>query len=203
MTKSFKITALVVAIVGVLVVLTVTIWPPWFLKPSGGVSPAPVVTTYGIDAKNATYTIAGSPVTLVNGVSVVTAAPGSASKITTRYFGNEVVHDLNGDGRPDVAFILTQDTGGSGVFFYAVAALNTAKGYVGSEGYLLGDRIAPQATNMDEGTTSMGTQKQNVIVFNFADRKPEDSFATPPSVGKSVWLKLDPATMQFGVVANL
>ena len=126
-----------------------------FFTPSG--TPASVATTTpqiseATSPKEATYTINGNRVTLVHGISVADAAPGSATKITTRYFGNEAMHDLDGDGRPDTAFILTQDTGGSGVFYYAVAALNTPKGYVGSQGFFLGDRIAPQATNMDEGT---------------------------------------------------
>ncbi len=183
------IIVIVVVGVGMLIVF------PSFTNAPGptGVATTTPTTTAGTDAKNATYMIDGVPVTLVNGVSVVPAAPGSASTVTTRYFGNEVVHDLNGDGRPDTAFILTQDSGGSGTFYYAVAALNTANGYVGSQGYLLGDRIAPQATTMGTGTT---------IIFNYADRKPTDSFATPPSVGKSVWLKLDPTTMRFGVASN-
>ena len=59
------------------------------------------------------------------------AAPGSASRIVTRYFGSEVRGDLNGDGREDVAFLLTQQSGGSGTFFYAVAALDLPSGRVG------------------------------------------------------------------------
>jgi heat shock protein HslJ len=179
-----------------------------FFAPSSTPAPIPVATTTlqgipeAISPKEATYTINGNQVTLVHGISVTDSAPGSATKITTRYFGNEVVHDFNGDGRPDTAFILTQDTGGSGVFYYAVAALNTPRGYVGSQGFLLGDRIAPQATNIDEGTTTVGTKRQNVIVFNYAERKQGESFATPPSVGKSVWLKLDSNTMQFGEVVQ-
>lgn len=153
----------------------------------------PTAQKYGTDPENTTYRIGASPVTLVNGVSVVDAAPGSATKITTRYFGNAITEDLNNDGRPDTAFILTQDMGGSGVFYYAVAALNTPSGYVGSQGVLLGDRIAPQPTTMGTGT---------IVIFNYADRKPGQGFTTPPSVGKSIWLKLDPDTMQFGEVAQ-
>jgi heat shock protein HslJ len=150
--------------------------------------------------KNATYSIEGHSVTLTNGVSSVPAAPGSSSTVTTQYFqyfGNEVTHDFDGDGRPDVAFILTQNTGGSGTFYYVVAALNTARGYVGSSGYLLGDRIAPQTTMMSQSSTT-----PSVIVVNYAVRKAGEPFTTPPSVGKSVWLKLDPTTMQFGEVAQ-
>jgi heat shock protein HslJ len=152
-------------------------------------SPAGISET--TSPKDATYTIDGHRVTLSGGLSVADAAPGSATKITTRYFGNDVTADLDGDGRRDTAFILTQNSGGSGTFYYAVAALNTPKGYVGSEGVLLGDRISPQATTMGSGT---------IIIFNYADRKPSESFAIAPSVGKSMWLKLNPNTMQFGEV---
>ena len=145
--------------------------------------------------KEATYMIEGHPVTLVNGVSSVPAAPGSASMVVTRYFGNELKTDLDGDGRPDVAFILTQEQGGSGVFFYAVAALNTENGYVGSDGYFLGDRIAPQTTNL-----SPNQRQKFVVVFNYADRLSGEPMTTQPSVGKSAYLKLDPKTMQWGIV---
>jgi hypothetical protein len=154
------------------------------------------------DYKNATYIIEGQPVTLNNGLSEIEIAPGSATKIITRYFGNEVKHDLNDDGREDVGFILTQEKGGSGTFFYFVAALNTPTEYIGSHAVFLGDRIAPQTTVMDEGITSRGTQRQNVIVVNYAVRLPNEPFTTPPSLGKSIWLKLDPITMQFGEVAK-
>jgi hypothetical protein len=103
-----------------------------------------------LSPKNATYTIDTQSVTLVNGVSSFPVAPGSMSMVTTQYFGNEVTHDFDGDGRLDTAFIITQNTGGSGTFYYVVVALNTSHGYVGSHGYLLGDRISPQMTEMSQ-----------------------------------------------------
>jgi hypothetical protein len=154
------------------------------------------------DALNATYTIDGQSVTLINGISEAETAPNSDSRTTTRYFGNEVKHDLNDDGREDVAFLLTQETAGSGVFYYLVAALNTPSGTIGSHAFLLGDRIAPQTTEIDEDETANGTRRQNVIVVNYADRAPNEPFTTSPSVGKSIWLKLDPSTMQFGEVVQ-
>jgi hypothetical protein len=156
-----------------------------------------IENTKSTSPKDATYVIDGQSVTLVGGVSSVPAAPGSASMITTQYFGNEVVHDFDGDGRPDTAFILTQNTGGSGTFYYVVAALNKINGYIGSNAVLLGDRIAPETVEMSQNPAT-----PDVIVVNYADRKPEDSFVIPPSVGKSIWLKLDINTMQFGEVTQ-
>lgn len=155
-----------------------------------------------LDGRNATYIIEGQSITLINGMAEVEAAPNSASKTTTRYFGNEVKHDLDDDGREDVAFLLTQERGGSGIFFYLVAALNTPSGPVGSHAFLLGDRIAPQTTQIDEGETVLGTNRRNVVVVNYAVRAPDEPFTTPPSVGKTIWLKLDPSSMRFGEVAQ-
>lgn len=148
------------------------------------------------DYKNATYIIEGDSVTLKNGVSEI-SIPGSTSTITTTYFGNEVFTDLNDDGREDVVFLLTQDSGGTGFFYYVVASLNTENGYVGSQALLLGDRIAPQTTEI-----SQNPNHKNVIVVNYAVRAPGDPMTAQPSMGKSVWLKLDVGSMQFGEVVQ-
>ncbi len=64
--------------------------------------------------KDISCEIDGRQVSLVNGISEDNAAPGSSAKIATRYFGNAAFGDLNGDGKEDVAFLLTQNSGGSG-----------------------------------------------------------------------------------------
>ena len=150
----------------------------YLMKPSAGKE---TQTVGASDYKDATFIIEGKPLKI-----------GEAG---VRYFGNELKTDLDGDGREDVAFILTQERGGSGTFFYAVAALNTDRGYVGSDGYLLGDRIAPQSTNV-----SQNPRHKYVVVFNYADRAPGEPMTTRPSAGKSAYLKLNPAAMQWGVV---
>jgi heat shock protein HslJ len=143
--------------------------------------------------KNAEYSIGGQRVRLVDGLAETPAAPGSAAKRVTRYFGNEVWTDLDADGREDVAFVLTQEPGGSGTFYYLVAALDRPGGFVGSEAMLLGDRIAPQRTSVEPGGT---------IVVSYADRAPGEGFAAPPSVNKSLRAKLDAATLRLGEVAQ-
>jgi heat shock protein HslJ len=143
--------------------------------------------------KNATYNIDGESVTLINGRSEKEVAPGSASKILVNYFGNEVFADFDGDGRNDVAFLLTKQGGGSGTFYYLVVGLNKEEGYLGSSAVLIGDRISPQGTSIDE---------RGFIVVNYADRNPGESFAVTPSLGKSLWLKFDSTNMQLGEVVQ-
>lgn len=147
------------------------------------------------DFKDAAYRIEGELIQLTGGRAETEIVPDSAAKTVTAYFGNELYTDLDGDGREDVAFILTQDQGGSGTFFYAVAALKTDEGYVGSDGYLLGDRIAPQST-----TLSPNERHKHVVVYTYAERSPEAAMSDQPSVGKSVYLKLDPENRQWGIV---
>lgn len=131
--------------------------------------------------KDATYLIEGQRVTLVNGAASEPAAPGSASMITTAYFGDDAQGDLNGDGAQDVAFLITQDGGGSGTFYYVVAALAGKSGYTGTNAVLLGDRVAPQNVRIENGE----------IIVNYADRKPTDPMTAQPSVGVSKYLRVD------------
>ncbi len=133
--------------------------------------PSPVVA----DPKNATYTIDGHSVTLVAGVSRVPVTVESATNVVTQYFGNNATGDLNGDGKDDIAFLLTQNSGGSGTFYYIAALLSSSNGYVGTNAVFLGDRIAPQTTQIREGQ----------LTVNYADRKQGEPMVTKPSVGIS------------------
>jgi len=160
----------------VLIVVALVLWA-WIARMP--VSPnATVPEATGV--KDGTYTIDGQRVTLVNGRAESASAPGSASKIVTQYFGNEATGDLNGDGETDFAFLLTQTTGGSGTFYYVAAALKTADGYQGTNAVLLGDRIAPQPTQIEYGE----------VVVNYAERAVGEPMTTQPSVGVSKYLYL-------------
>jgi hypothetical protein len=180
MNKKYFYIAIVVTLLGGSIVAALWILPKQ--------RQAPALSDY----KNITYHIDGQQVKLKNGVAETEIVPDAASKIITRYFGNELKTDLNGDGRDDVVFLLTQNTGGSGTFFYVVAALSTVHGYVGSDGYLLGDRIAPQTTER-----SQKPGQKNVVIVNYADRAPGEPMTTQPSIGKSVYLQLNSTTMQW------
>ncbi|MEI7777332.1 MAG: hypothetical protein WCI52_01885 [bacterium] len=149
-------------------------------------------TPIAFDGKNTSFEIDGSTVNLVNGVSEISVAPGSASKITTRYFGNEARGDLNGDGLDDVAFIVTQDGGGSGTFYYVVVALKNLDGYKNTNAFLIGDRIAPQ-------TLEINTSAKELYV-NFAERKPGEPMSVEPSVGATMILKVTPSGVLEGLM---
>lgn len=142
--------------------------------------------------QNATFEVEGTPVSLVDGVSEIEAAPGSATKIVTKYFGNEAFGDLNGDGKEDVAFLITQDGGGSGTFYYIVAALQTEIGYQGTTAVLLGDRIAPQTTQIENGQ----------IVVNYAKQKADDPLTAQPSIGVSKKIKVLDGKLVEGLIVS-
>ena len=137
-----------------------------------------------VDPKNATYEIQFQPITLVNGKYEETSPPGDEVqwKTVTQYFGNDAKGDLNGDGVPDIAFILTQNGGGTGTFFYIVAAIqNSAGRFIGTNGILIGDRIAPQTTEIRDG----------LLIVNYADRGPEEPFSAQLTIGVSLRLKVE------------
>jgi len=147
--------------------------PGSVVKPFESATPAPA-----LDHKNIAYTVGSETITLKDGVSEAPAAPGSAEKIITRYFGNEAKGDLNGDGTEDVAFILTQEPGGSGTFYYVAAALKFPEGYKGTNAVELGDRIAPQTTEVRDG----------VLIANYADRRSDEPLTAAPTQGRSMYL---------------
>ncbi len=107
--------------------------------------------------------------------TLVVKPPQVVDKTVLHYFGNEAEGDLNGDGVPDAAFLVTEDGGGSGTFFYVAAALKTSGGYQVTNSVFLGDRIAPQTTAISGG----------VITVNYADRRAAEPMTTSPSVGVS------------------
>jgi len=132
----------------------------------------------GSDPRNNTYTITGEEFRLVDGKFEKQIVPGSASKIVVEVFDDMTRGDINNDGLDDAVVILRQETGGSGTFYYVAIAMNSINGYSGTSAIFIGDRIAPQTTEIRDGK----------IIVNYADRKPWESFSERPSVGKSKYL---------------
>ena len=140
---------------------------------------------------NSTINIDGKTFTLKDGIAKV-GIPGSSSYETVRYFGNEAVGDLNGDGLEDIAFLVTSDSGGTGVFYYAVVAIKNAKGYTNTNAFLIGDRIAPQSTEIHSDSRELHV--------NFAIRKEGEPMSTPPSVGAVLLLKVSNSGILEGLM---
>jgi hypothetical protein len=106
---------------------------------------------------------------------------GPTSKIVTSVFGNEKVGDINSDKRNDIVFLLVRKGSGSGTFYYVTSAVQNTDGtYTGTNTLFLGDRIAPQTTEINNG----------LITINYADRKSDEPMTTPPSIGKSMFINL-------------
>lgn len=132
-----------------------------------------------LDYKNLTYSI-GKDVKMSDGYAEEEAAPGSASKIVTRIQGEPVWEDIDQDGVKDALFFVTQETGGSGTFWYVAAALSNGGQARCSNGILIGDRIVSQNIAV-EGPT---------IKVNYLDRSPSESMADTPTLPAVKTLKL-------------
>ncbi|MCX6226982.1 MAG: hypothetical protein NTV01_19905 [Bacteroidia bacterium] len=127
------------------------------------------------DPKNATYTIEGDSIALINGKAEKEIAPGSASKIEVMAWGEPAIGDLSAGEANDAALILAYSAGGSGTFYYVVAALKDPQSgkAMGTNAIILGDRIAPQNISIDIGK----------IIVNYANRKNSEPFSVTPTVG--------------------
>ncbi len=124
------------------------------------------------EERNSTFQIDRNTITLTNGKSTTDSKSGA----TYRYFGNNASGDLNGDKIPDTAFLVTGETSGSGLFYYAVIAIQENSGYRSIGTAYLGDRIAPQTTEIKSGR----------LTINYADRKNDEPFSAQPTIGKSL-----------------
>ncbi len=151
--------------------------------------PPPETTALG---RNASFTVNGAPVMLVDGVSSVPVG-NSAATTTTRYLGSETKGDLNGDGQEDAAFWVTQDAAGSGTFYYVVVALKNGEGYRTTNAFRVGDRIAPHSIQIRSDARELHV--------NFADRKQGEPMTTPPSEAKVLLLKVTPDGVLTGLMS--
>jgi hypothetical protein len=143
------------------------------------------------DGRNVSFTVDGKFITLVNGVSETPIANSSA-RTTTRYFGYEAEGDLDGDGLADHAFLVTQDAGGSGTFYYVVVALKNNEGYTTTNAFFIGDRITPESIEIRSDT-------RDLRVY-YTGRKRGEPMTTPPSEGKVLLLKVTPSGVLEGLM---
>jgi hypothetical protein len=129
---------------------------------------------YNGDPQNTTYRIDGKEVVIVDGRAEQKTISDGMSTEKTTLFSDTTNGDFDGNGTEDTAVLLTQESGGSGTFFW-VAVFD---GERGSNAVFLGDRIAPQNVLFQDGE----------IIVNYVTRFPWESFAAAPSLGKSKYL---------------
>lgn len=144
-----------------------------------------------VDIGGLTITIENQNFTMTDGVGALDAAPDSAIKNTVRIFGDPVEGDIDGDGNVDVALMIQNDPGGSGVFYYAVVAINDGGSYRASNALPLGDRVEPQSIQF----------RDQRFVYNYAVRKPGEAMDVRPSVERNEPGRLDPATGLISAVS--
>ncbi|MDD2807724.1 MAG: Gmad2 immunoglobulin-like domain-containing protein [Patescibacteria group bacterium] len=126
------------------------------------------------------YTIANEKITLINGISETASANSLEQKIT-KVFSTTTVADLNEDNLPDKIVILDQTDGGNGTFFYLAVSLSSTTSFIGTNAILLGDRIAPQSSEV----------KNNLIITNYAERAPGEPMTTQPSIAVSKYFGVE------------
>lgn len=136
---------------------------------------------------NTRFNINHSDIQLVNGYAEQSVAPNSSSKVITQVWGAPKLADLNADGQQDAVLILSQNTGGSGTFYYLVVAIREANHYKGSKALLLGDRIKPQEIQVVANRVSVA----------FLDRLQSEPYSTSPSIPEKQSAIYDTDTKQL------
>jgi len=94
----------------------------------------------------------------------------SAPKIVKQYFGNETRGDLNGDGRDDIAFVITRNDKERGVLYYLTSAISSTTGNFGTNLVFLGNDVTPKAISIADNTVNieyMG-KKSTTTAFMYA-----------------------------------
>lgn len=134
----------------------------------------PAADTLAVDAlQNATYggIYEEGPVTLTAGLyQGEPAVAGAAARPTVEYIdGGERFGDLDGDGADDAAVVLVESSGGSGIFTYIAAQLNSAGQPVDAGAVWVGDRTQIKAAAIEHGQ----------IILEIITQGPHDALCCP------------------------
>lgn len=125
------------------------------------------------DPLNTIYVLDGEAITLIDGREEKEVIPESAIKSITIAWNKVVRADLNNDGAADAALVLMHNSGGSGTFFYVVAALNGKTGKaVGTNAVFLGDRIFMENISVSGG----------LIIVDYLDRGRGEPMVAEPII---------------------
>ncbi len=194
MIKFIRIFLLILIIVGCFLLVTRNLWVPkvvnFVLK-----SDKPFLVVEALpetDFRNSTFRIEGDKVTLQDGVAVQ-LVPGSGSAMATvRYLGFEAKGDLDHDKKDDFAFLVTSDNGGTGTFYYVVAALDRGDIFRTTNAFFVGDRITPENLVINSSSGELQVY--------FLDRKKGEPMTTKPSAPKVLLLKVNDKEILEGLM---
>jgi hypothetical protein len=129
------------------------------------------------DLNNATYPIESYIMPFTNG-----KYKDDAKQITAQILAKpRAAGDLNGDGSPDSAVIISANYGGSGVFVYLSPVINESNIAKPLTGVLLGDRIRVTGLTIRNGLVTVTT----------LERKPDEPMTAKPSVVTRSTYKLE------------
>lgn len=174
--KNITMNKIIISLVLVLSITVAVVLGVYKFKQKNTNTPAPIVIINPITPSNISYNIEGKVITLINGTDPIS---------NTKIFSANTQGDVNKDGLDDTVVILTQNSGGSGTFYYVAVAIKSQTGYTGTNAVLMGDRIAPQTSEVKNG----------LVIVNFADRAINEDFSVSPSIGKSLYLQYFKGTL--------
>ncbi len=137
------------------------------------------------DPLNAVFLLDGRAIKLKDRFFESEISPGSNLKMRVSVFGQPIYGDLNRDGYEDALIVLTVDMGGSGTFYYVTVALNSSDGWRGTNAILLGDRISPQTSQIEN----------NLAIVNYVTRKEGDPMTAVVSEGVSDYFYIEGGTL--------
>jgi len=122
------------------------------------------------------YKINNTKYVLNNGISIISAAPGSSSKIITEQTPYKIFFDINKDGKKDLISIITQETGGSGVFYYLAITLTSSVRSNALNAKYIGDRLKIKTLKY----------YKNQISLEYFERSVNTPFTAKPDLYKSI-----------------
>jgi hypothetical protein len=134
-----------------------------------------------VDPLNTVYGIEGGKIRLKDGLSEISAAPGSAAKVRTSVKGDPVYGDVDGDGEDDAAVVLVHDPGGSGTFYYIGVVLNASHGNKENQTVLIGDRFVLGQVVILNGA----------VVVRYLQRRPDEPMSAAPTIAKTATIRLN------------
>jgi hypothetical protein len=137
-------------------------------------------TTDPIDVKNETYTIDDRSIALTAGVNQTAGIGTTTVSTKTTLLNDPAFTDIDRDGKSDAVVILRDETGGSGMFYYAAVVLSNNGTTKVSNSVFLGDRVRIKAIRALSG----------IISVDILDRATTESFATPASLEKTITLSI-------------